>query len=273
MDRDGEQEVLGGYRLETLVDKGGMGEIWRAVDVAAERVVAVKRLKLGRQAEQDRQRLVREARALDRIRHPAVVRYLDAGLDEEGEPYVAMEWLDGESLEQRYNRDPLSLDEVLDLARQVLEGLAACHAQGIVHRDIKPGNLFLVSSDRLRMKLVDFGVAFFGEQLTRLTRSRELVGTLLYMSPEQATGKREVDLRTDLYSLGVVLYQGVTGVVPFSGKNPLSVLFKITSEPLTRPGWLRRGLPDELERVILRAMEREPADRYQSAEEMLAALD
>lgn len=270
---DDEQEVLGSFRLEALVDKGGMGEIWRAREVGSGQQVAIKRLKLGRQIGSDRTRLVREAQALDRIDHPGVVRYLDAGLDELGDPYFAMEWLDGESLERRHNRAPLDLPQIQHLARQVLAGLAACHQLGIVHRDIKPGNLFLVDAGQeLLVKLVDFGVAFFGEQLTRLTRSQELVGTLYYMSPEQAGSGEPVDLRTDLYSLGVVLYQLVTGSVPFSGTNALTVLFKITTEPLVRPGWYRPGLPPELERFIMRAMERDPADRFQSAEEMLEAL-
>lgn len=159
------------------------------------------------------------------------------------------------------------------LAEQTLQGLVACHEQGIVHRDIKPGNLFLMKQAAgLRVKLVDFGVAFFGEQLTRLTRSRELVGTLYYMSPEQVTNEKPVDLRTDIYSLGVVLYQLVTGTVPFHSTNAFSILFKITAEPLVRPGWYRPGMPAKLEDFIIRAMERDPSDRFQRAEEMLEAL-
>ena len=270
---DDEQEVLGSFRLEALVEKGGMGEIWRARDEVSGQQVAVKRLKFGRQLGADRVRLMREAQALDRIKHPNVVRYLGAGLDDLGDPYFAMEWLDGESLEQRQNRAPLDLAQIEDLALQVLGGLAACHELGIVHRDIKPGNLFLVGAAALQVKLVDFGVAYFGEQMTRLTRTRELVGTLHYMSPEQVTTEGPVDLRTDLYSLGVVLYQLVTGSVPYGGTNAMTVLFKITSEPLVRPGWLRRGMPPVLEQVIMRAMERDLERRYQTAEEMLAGLN
>jgi len=264
--------LLGDVQLIAPVARGGMGQIWRARDLCSGGVVAVKRLHGVAPAGWLRERLVRETRAIAALRHARIVRYLDSGFDAEDQPYLVLEWLEGEDLAQRQRREPLTLDLVIELIRQSLDGLEACHGQGIVHRDIKPGNLFLVDGDDLRVKIVDFGLASLGDT-TRVTRAGEILGTLSYLSPEQAQGAVAVDGRSDLYSLGVVLYELLTGVLPFHADRSVAILIKILTETPPRPRHLRPELPDWLEQVTLRAMERDPARRFASAAEMRAALD
>jgi eukaryotic-like serine/threonine-protein kinase len=268
-------QVLGHYRLERKVAKGGMGEIWRATDLRTEQVVAIKRMlisKVGELSQRHRVRMMREASALQQLRHEHIVRYLETGFDDEGQPYLVLEWLDGDDLEHRHRRAPLSLSGVLELAGQALSGLAVCHEQGIIHRDVKPGNLFLVEGEQLTVKLVDFGLALLGNEISRLTRAGQIIGTLYYLSPEQARGERNVDHRSDLYAMGVVLYELVTGKLPFWSDRPAAVLLKIVSETPPRPRQLRPDTPTWLEQVIQRAMQRDPAARFDSAAEMLGAL-
>ena len=270
-----EAKVLGHYRLDRKVAKGGMGEIWRATDLRTSQVVAIKRMLLNRVGElsqRHRLRMMREASALQQLRHEHIVRYLETGFDDEGQPYLVLEWLDGDDLEHRHRRAPLSLAGVLELAGQALSGLAVCHEQGIIHRDVKPGNLFLVQGERMTVKLVDFGLALLGNEISRLTRAGQIIGTLYYLSPEQARGERGVDHRADLYAMGVVLYELVTGKLPFWSDRPAAVLLKIVSETPPRPRQLRPDTPAWLEQVIGRAMQRDPAARFDSAEEMLCAL-
>jgi eukaryotic-like serine/threonine-protein kinase len=273
---DASSPTLGSYRLTRRVARGGMGEIWRGVDLRSGADVAVKRLFLdpGHPAfERNRERLIQEAAALRRLQHGNVVRYLDAGSDAAGQPFLVLEWLEGESLAQRRRRAPLELELVLHVARQALRGLTACHGRGIVHRDIKPGNLMLVGADELQVKVVDFGLALLNDETTRLTHAGQMLGTLHYLSPEQARGLMVIDGRADLYALGVVLYELVTGRLPFESDQAVALLLKIVTEMPPDPGQLRPGLPGWLDRLILRAMSREPVDRYGSAEEMLAALE
>ena len=268
--------TLGSYRLTRRVARGGMGEIWRGVDLRSGADVAVKRLFLDSSHpafERNRERLIREAAALRRLQHGNVVRYLDAGSDAAGQPFLVLEWLEGESLAQRRRRAPLELELVLHVARQALRGLVACHGRGIVHRDIKPGNLMLVRADELQVKVVDFGLALLNDETTRLTRAGQMLGTLHYLSPEQARGLMVIDGRADLYALGVVLYELVTGRLPFESDQAVALLLKIVTETPPDPQRLRPGLPGWLDRLILRAMSREPVERFGSAEEMLAALE
>ena len=269
--------ILGDYRLESHMASGGMGEIWRARHVNTGRPVALKRLKY-RGGEvlpgSLRARLVREARALERLRHDNIVSYIDSGFDVDGQPYLAMEWLDGESLGDRNSRSPLDLNLVLDIVKQSLTGLICCHEQDIVHRDIKPENLFLVpSDDGVQVKLLDLGLALIDDGTTRLTRAGDLLGTLYYLSPEQARGSMDVDHRADLYAMGVLLYELTTRELPFTGDQPATILLKIITETPVPPRRIRPEIPAWLERVILRAMSRAPSGRYSSAGEMLQALD
>ena len=271
------QLLLDDYRLEAPVAAGGMGEIWRGHHQQTGVAVAVKRLKYrGGEALPGtfRARLVREAQALQRLRHDNIVSYMGSGFDDEGQPYLVMEWLDGESLRDRQLRSPLDMELLLDVTRQILTGLTCCHQQGIVHRDIKPENLILVPHDHgVRVKLLDLGLAFLDDGNTRLTAAGDLLGTLHYLSPEQARGAAGVDHRADLYSVGVLLYELVTGQLPFTGDHAATILLKIITETPARPSHLRPEVPRWLEAVILRAMQRAPSERFDQASDMLAALD
>jgi tetratricopeptide (TPR) repeat protein len=269
--------TLATYLFETMVARGGMGEVWRGVDPRTRETVAIKRLALMDDEpllEEYRARLVREAEVLKELRHENIVRCLDVGVDDEsGWPFLVLEWLEGEDLASRQLRSPLSQEQALDVVKQCLSGLAACHEQDLVHRDIKPGNLVLVGPpERPMVKVVDFGVALVQGETTRLTQAGTVIGTLHYLSPEQARGDT-VDTRTDLYSVGVLLYELLTGILPFVAQQPVAVLFKIATETPRPPREIRLEIPEHLEQVVLRAMQRLPGDRFQSAGEMLAALE
>lgn len=261
------------FRLDAVVARGGMGEIWRATDLRTSSPVAVKRMLAGQPAdaeEHDRARLLREIQALQGLEHPNLVRCLGWGSDADHRPYLVLEWLRGEDLARRQRRQPLSLDEAALVVGQALDGLAAAHRAGVIHRDIKPSNLFLSAGGAV--KVLDFGLARLADRLTRITRSGCVTGTLYYLAPEQVQGGMPVDHRADIYAAGVVLYELVTGRLPFEAEEPVAVMLKILSESPDLPGMLREDLPDWLEHVILRAMMRAPDARFQTAEAMLDAL-
>ena len=268
--------LLSRYQLERKVARGGMSEIWQATDQQHGGTVAVKRVLITvepKHHQRYRKRLLREARALQGIAHPNIVRCLDVGFDHEEQPFLVLEWLRGESLDRRQRRDPVDLQTGLDIARQTLAGLAACHARGVVHRDVKPGNLFLVSADQgLLVKVLDLGLAWLGEHLTRLTRTGTVLGTVYYMAPEQVRGDPDLDHRADIYAVGVVLYRLATGKLPFADTAPHKVMRMVLSDTPQLPSLVRPELPQWVEEVILRAMMRAPQDRFGSASEMLSAL-
>ena len=195
----------GRFELAEVAGSGGMGTVYRALDRASGAVVALKLLhKVDARAQA---RFDREARALSRMEHPRIVRYATHGVAPTGEPYLAMEWLSGESLAARLSRQELRVEESVALARAVADALGAAHARGIVHRDIKPSNLFLVDGVLDRVKVIDFGIAQLPDTTSRLTQTAAVVGTLGYMAPEQARGDHEtLDARADIFSLGCVLF-------------------------------------------------------------------
>ncbi|MCK5796004.1 MAG: serine/threonine protein kinase, partial [Deltaproteobacteria bacterium] len=274
MDRDEGPILDGTYALERRVTWGGMGEIWRGTDLRSGQAVAIKRVpghaddgsgSLG-------ERLVREARAVAAIAHPNVVRHIAAGFDQEGSPYLVLEWLEGESLEDARRKGTLTLSEKVKIVRQTLKGLEICHRHGIVHRDVKPGNIFLVrEGDDLTVKLIDFGLALMADDARRMTATGEIMGTLYYLSPEQAQGL-DTGPATDLYSVGVVLYELLAGRPPFVAEKALAVLLKIVTETPPRLRQLDPDLPSWVETVVLRAMARAPKDRYPSAAAMERAI-
>jgi eukaryotic-like serine/threonine-protein kinase len=257
------------YRVAEFLGGGGMGVVYRAEDSRLGRMVALKFLapELGRDPIA-KARFLNEARAASALEHPNVCTVLDMGETEEGLLFLAMPLYTGESLESRLARGPLPVNEALDIATQVARGLAKAHQSGIVHRDVKPANLFLTEDGVV--KVLDFGIAkLIGESV--LTRAGSLLGTPFYMAPEQTRGQ-EVDARADVWSLGAVLYQMLTGRCPFAGGSDAAVVYAVLHrdpEPLAH---LRPEVPPEIARIVARMLEKEPERRYADAGEALAEL-
>ncbi|HEY6878298.1 MAG TPA: protein kinase [Polyangiales bacterium] len=273
-------ELIGGrYRLEELIGSGGMGDVFRARDTLLERPVALKLVDIGdpRRREEISQNFLREARISAAIAHRNVVQILDFGTHGGTVPFIVMELLEGESLAQVLGRgERLSFDWILELVQQLLEGLAAAHDAGVVHRDLKPENIYLVRSRNggVYPKILDFGISKLTDSRgsARVTTQGHVVGTPAYMSPEQARGVKFIDRRTDLYSMGVVLYELLSGEMPFFSENPGDVMVMIVTKA-ERPLHDRvPELPLSLSSVVAKAMQKRPEDRFGDAREMQRAL-
>jgi formylglycine-generating enzyme required for sulfatase activity/dienelactone hydrolase/predicted Ser/Thr protein kinase len=260
--------LAGKYRIIDPVGKGGMGIVYKAEDTRLERVVALKFLPSGLMEDAEaRERFVREARAAAALSHPHICTVYEIN-DSEQEPFIAMEFIGGPSLKQRIAGKRLTQAEAVDLAAQLAEGLEEAQKKGIIHRDIKPGNIML--AERGQAKITDFGLAkvLGGSQITKQATT---MGTVAYMSPEQAQGL-EVDHRTDLWSLGVVIYEMLTGDLPFRGERETSILYSIVHEEPKSLREMKPPLPLALEQIVHRALQKDPGSRYQSAAEILKDL-
>lgn len=259
------------YRLEEPIGQGGMATVWRAVHTTLDRPVAVKFLEaVGTGAGALAERFLQEAKLAANLRHRHVVDILDFGVTGGDKPFMVMELLEGQSLADRYADGPAVTDwELLEIVAMTLSGLAAVHDAGILHRDVKPENIFLVhDADGIFPKLLDFGISRgFGAQ-GRATRTGVVVGTPQYMSPEQARGKKDLDARSDLFSVGVVLYEGFAGEVPFDSENPGDVLIAVATEAPRPLSELRPDLPSSVIELVDRSLRKDPAERFQSAREL-----
>jgi serine/threonine-protein kinase len=268
--------VAGRYRVLGLIGKGGMGAVYRAEHVHMRKTVALKLLHPEfLRVEEVVQRFEREAIAAGRIEHPNVVAASDFGKLDDGSFYLVLEYVDGTNLRALLAQGPLQPARTLNIARQTTLALGAAHAAGIVHRDLKPDNIMLVPAPEggERVKVLDFGIARVappGEtrDSTKLTRVGVVMGTIAYMSPEQATGQA-VDERADLYSLGVMLYEMIAGVVPFDAELPSQVLARQLVEP---PPPLPPGTPAPLAELVYDLMQKKPEDRPASAQAVLDRL-
>jgi serine/threonine protein kinase/tetratricopeptide (TPR) repeat protein len=262
--------IAGKYRILEELGRGGMGIVYKAEDIKLQRPVALKFLPHQWVSDPDaRERFTQEARAASALDHSNICNIYEIGETDDGRMYIAMAFYEGESLREKIRRAPLSPGEAVDIALQVTEGLAKAHGKGIVHRDIKPANI-LITTDAVA-KVVDFGLAKLSGQI-KLTREGTTVGTVAYMSPEQAKGEA-VDQRTDIWSLGVVLYEMLSGVLPFKGDHEQTLIHCILHdhpEPLTR---LRPNIPLSLERLVQKALEKDRSLRYQKMAEVLEALE
>ena len=258
----------GRYRIQRKLGTGGMANVYLAEDEVLGRRVAIKILN-DRHAGDDQfvERFRREAKNAASLSHPNIVSIYDRG-EAEGTYYIAMEYLDGRSLKELIvARGPAPIHLAVDYARQILAAIRFAHRNGIVHRDIKPHNVLVDGEGRL--KVTDFGIARAGA--SQMTEAGSIIGTAQYLSPEQAKGA-PVDQTSDLYSVGVVLYELLTGVVPFSGDTPVEIAMKHLSTVPAPPSAKRADVPRDLDLVVMRALAKDPSERYQSAEEMDADL-
>jgi beta-lactam-binding protein with PASTA domain/tRNA A-37 threonylcarbamoyl transferase component Bud32 len=258
----------GRYRILRKLGTGGMANVYLAEDEVLGRRVAIKILN-DRHAGDDQfvERFRREAKNAASLSHPNIVSIYDRG-EAEGTYYIAMEYLDGRSLKELIvARGPAPIHLAVEYARQILAAIRFAHRHGIVHRDIKPHNVLVDAEGRL--KVTDFGIARAGA--SQMTEAGSIIGTAQYLSPEQAKGA-PVDQTSDLYSVGVVLYELLTGVVPFSGETPVEIAMKHLSTVPPPPSAKRKDVPRDLDLVVMRALAKDPAERYQSAEEMDADL-
>jgi serine/threonine protein kinase len=273
--------LLGKYLVTEKIGQGGMGAVYKAKHTGIGRFVAIKVL-LEKYARREAivQRLAQEAKLANQAKNEHIIDVVDIGTTDDGRTFVIMELLEGESLSDCLARDhQLSEQRILRIAAQSASALAAAHDNNVVHRDIKPENLFLLkrkdNSDFV--KVVDFGISKSlrtsdtgdEEEAPRLTQTGMVLGTPLYMSPEQARGDDSLDHRVDIYALGVIMYEAATGRVPFAGTNYLSVISQVLNEPAQPPRELRPELTEEFENLVLRAMAKDRGERYQSAADLL----
>jgi serine/threonine-protein kinase len=271
--------LSGKYRIEERLNEGGMGTVYRATHVLMEKTVAIKVLRPSLAAvEKIVARFSREARAASRISHPNAISVTDFGEDENGVVFLVMEFLSGRTLKQLIRDDgPLPLARVVEIIRQVGDALNAAHQQGVVHRDLKSDNIMLVDTMAGdHAKVLDFGIAKINEpgeaRDTGLTAPNLVIGTPQYMSPEQCSQETEIDARSDIYSLGVILYEMLVGHVPFTADSPTMVMMKHLQEPVPSVLDERTDLPAPVGRVIARAMAKLPANRYQTIAELIEDL-
>ncbi len=246
------------FEIVSFAGAGGMGKVYRARDRLSGHFVAVKVVRPGSALEADR--FVREAEAVSQLVHPAIVKYVAHGEKSDGERYLATEWLEGENLGEHLRRERPTVLASLRFVRRLADALGAAHRRGIVHRDIKPGNVFLVGRALEAAKVIDFGVARLGGFAREtLTQTGAMVGTPGYMSPEQARGDRGVDARADVFSLGCVLFKCLTGRVPFTGDDVLSVLAKLVLEEPPRVSSLNAEVPAAVDDLVALLMAKAPA--------------
>jgi eukaryotic-like serine/threonine-protein kinase len=277
---------VGPYRITGALGRGGMGQVYRAEDVRLGRNVALKFLALPFETGPNvLDRFLREARSASALNHPGICTLYDVG-EYQGNPFLVMELLEGESLKQRLAHGIPSPKELVEIALQVLDALEAAHAKGIVHSDIKPPNIFLTTQGRV--KLLDFGLAKTiaeheaasgnrksqgpSDDTAWTTVASTIAGTAAYMSPEQAC-RGEVDARSDLFSFGVTLFHMATGALPFQGESPSVMVQSILTRQPLRPRKINPAVSAELERIVLKTLQKDKAARYQSAAELRSDLE
>jgi len=264
---------LGAYQITGALGKGGMAEVFLGQHSTLGREVAIKTLPANLASESDfRKRFEREARTIAALKHPNIVELFDSG-EADGTYYMVMEYIKGGDLSD-YMRatGSLPIDETRRLASAISGALDYAHQQGIVHRDVKPSNVLLQRDNGdMRPVLTDFGIARIVGGKTRITRTG-IVGTFDYMAPEQIRDATDVDGRADIYSLGVMLFQMLTGRLPFTASNPGALLIAHLNQPAPDPRGLRPDIPEEVAEATLRALEKDPAKRFQTAGEFAAAL-
>jgi serine/threonine protein kinase/tetratricopeptide (TPR) repeat protein len=254
------------FEIEALAGEGGMGAVFRARDLKKNQIVALKAFSHRNKAEEDS--FFREAQLLSELEHPSIVQYISHGRTSKGFAYLVMEWLEGEDLSEKLRRGGLSLFDTMQIIRQTAEVLQVIHEGGIIHRDIKPPNLFLLQGRCDQLKLIDFGIA----KIHQNTQTNALIGTLGYMAPEQARGETTLDARADIFSLGCVFFECLVGHPPFMGSHEVAVLAKILLEEAPRLRDLRPGIPAVLDALVARMLSKDPRHRPESAAQLTREL-
>src|SRR6476660_6761520 len=275
-------DKLGPYEIVSPIGAGGMGEVWKARDTRLDRIIAIKVLPSDKLADPERKRrFVQEAKAASALNHPNIVTIYDIGSEDKCD-YLAMEFVDGQTLEQLTPRDGLGISDALRYAAQASDALAKAHAAGIVHRDLKPGNIMVTSDGRV--KVLDFGLAKLSQPaglnpagtvtvtISAETMEGAILGTPAYMSPEQAEGK-PVEAHSDIFSFGAVLYEMIAGRPAFRRDTHLATLTAVLRDEPKPLGQERKETPPELERVIQRCLRKDPARRFQSMADLKVALE
>jgi len=267
--------LCGKYRLEVLLGEGGMGSVWRACNELLDLTVAIKLIRADLELGALRARLQLEARAAAKIGHPAIVRVYDVGESELGDPFIVMEYLRGETLGQLLAAGRIPATRAVQLLLPIIDALAVAHARGIVHRDLKPDNLMIAREEQhLCPKILDFGVAKLtdsGDSEHQLTEIGAVVGSPEYMSPEQACGRDDVDARTDIWSMCVVLYEAVTGCPPFTASNYHALLRSIVDDA-PKPLSEHAAADDKLWQIVERGLRKDRTQRYSEISELGQAL-
>ena len=262
-------KTIGHYRIVAEIGRGGMGVVYEAEDTKLRRTVALKFLSAHLLADpQQKARFIHEAQAAAVLDHPNISTIHEVH-EADGQTFIVMAFIEGEDVRTKIGSGLMSLDEALDIAVQVAKGLTKAHSEGIVHRDIKPGNVIITREGQA--KVVDFGLAKLATQ-TQLTQSGMMVGTVRYMSPEQATGKM-VDHRADIWSLGVMLYEMLSGNLPFRGEVDQAIMYSVLNEDPRPVTELRPEVPAALEDMVEKALAKDPQKRYATMEEFLVDLE
>ncbi len=265
-------EQISKYQITGVLGKGAMGVVYKALDARIDRTVAIKTIHAGLMqgdlASELSTRFLREIRAVGNLRHPNIVAIFDAG-EENGEPYYVMEFVEGRELSDYLQANSrFSMEQTLHIARQLLSAFSYTHQKGIIHRDIKPANIFITYEGDV--KVADFGIAKV--ENSELTQVGTSIGTPSYMSPEQCRGQ-VVDQRSDLFSIGIVLYELLTGEKPFQGNSAHALMHHILQSAPGKPSALNAGLPATVDKLFERALAKNPAERFQNADEFLQALE
>ncbi len=281
VDRATGQVIAGRFRLVSILGQGGMGSVWLARHLTLNIDLALKFMDAAANAGDASalKRFDQEAKAAAAITSPHIVKILDYGKDQAGRPYLAMELLKGEELEQRLQREgPLPLADFRKIIGEACKGLTAAHATGVIHRDLKPENVFLADGhEGYVAKLLDFGIARTDPAISdhgNLTMTGQLIGTPMFMSPEQALGKRDLDGRSDLYSLAVVAFKCLTGQLPYDESDTVGeIIVSITTKAPREPSNLRKDLPPAVVSWMKKSLEKSREDRFQTAKEMADTLE
>ena len=257
------------YEITQLLGEGGMSFVYKAIDKQLQRTVAIKTLKpVYVEQEKFVERFKREAQTAANLNHPNIVQIFDWGIGDE--PFFVMEYIEGSTLTSIISKKKtLSINDILFIGAQVSSGLQAAHSQGLVHRDIKPGNIMITPEGKV--KVTDFGIVSLQNEESDITKTGSILGTASYISPEQAQGK-PVSKESDLYSLGTVLYELITGRPPFEGETPIATATKHITEKPEKLSTYRGDIPKGVENAVLKLLHKYPKDRFKNAEDLRAVL-